>query len=174
MNARIQAAALKAGKGKDLSNEEFNKLFMEELAQQKTISGDALWAMRQEFAMPSNRASDAARSGTLRQVANEFDDEIRSQFGRDSDAARLFNEHIQAWRPNITNRKAVATAEEAGGAYTPKQARTAGSIVSVVGNLVIATSTSGCRPDMITNSPISQKICYCRKFSTLQAPNAMC
>lgn len=127
MTNRMQAAAMKNVKpGTAMTSEQMGQAVRESLPQITHINGDALMAMRNFFARASNSTSSRFDKGALRQVANVFDEEIRTGLGKGTAAESAFNDHISRWGIKSTYEKAVAAAESQGGRFTPKQWQQAG------------------------------------------------
>lgn len=84
------------------------------------ISGDALMALRNVFARPSNVTRQGFKKGSLREVVNKFDSAIEGQL--DDEAAAAFKAERTAYKNFVTLEKAVEKAfVESSGEFTPKQ-----------------------------------------------------
>lgn len=85
---------------------------------QRAIDGDAMLAMRNVFARAANRSGDAHKSGSMRQIANQFDKAFRR--GLDPDGRRLFDDHIGRWGIKETFKESVLKAQtKKQGAFDP-------------------------------------------------------
>jgi hypothetical protein len=91
-----------------------------------SIRGDALMALRNQFAKRANKGGDNAWA--LRQVTKRFDRMIMKQLGGEkSKAGKAFKEHLNRYNDYLTFRESVTKAADPMGRFTSTEARKAAS-----------------------------------------------